>query len=198
MSWSGLRLAAAVLTFCSVAYPAAAQTKTRAANMHEAAMALVSVKSDRNLNDLRFGCAAGTARDFMARQKEAGNAYTTADLLCLAVLKEAAIKRPNTMHLYSDLQPARAFDEWNLIVAAAGKDRPEYLNVDAKTKSLSCELALDAGYIYGLRNRQQTIAPELSDADTLKSATDCYNGAAHVSPRAALTAGARIAQMHAK
>lgn len=188
----------ALLILSTVTAPLAAQTATDAKIMAEAPFKLVAIASDRNLNEMRFACAAGEAPNLEAKAKADGNMHADPHAVCLAVLKEAAIKRPNTMHLYSDLQPNRAFEEWQLIGAAAGKNLTKYVNVASKIKNLTCELALDAGYVYGIRNRQQSIAPEMSDADALKSADDCYNRKAQVGTRTALTAGARIAQMHAK
>lgn len=126
-----------------------------------------------------------------------GGSATLGDA-CLEVLKEAVVRRANSMHFYTAMQPGRAFDEWGEIIAAAGKSFSTYVNVAGTTKNLTCFLAIDAGYVYGARNLQQRIAPELSDAALVESAIDCYTAKAEVSSRTALTAGARIAQMHAK
>jgi hypothetical protein len=178
--------------------PVLAQTTSDAKFRAELPFILVESASDRNLNDLRFGCAAGKALELEARAKSAGRPHAAPDALCLAVLKEAAVKRSNRMYLYTEMQPGRAFEEWEEITAAAGKDRPDYINVEGIRKNLTCMLALDAGYVYGARNPQRAISPELTDAAVLKTASDCYLGASRIGSRAALTAGARIAQMHAK
>lgn len=189
-------LSALLLASLLSATPLSAQTDP--SKRQNVISSLVLSASDRILNEMRFACAAGKAGAIEARLATKWDAGADVVDNCLAVLREAALKRPNTMHLYSDLQPGRAFDEWGQIIAAAGKDLSTYINVDGATKNLSCALALDAGYIYGARNLQQSIAPELADAAILKSASDCYAGNAHVSSRAALTVGARIAQLHSR
>ena len=191
-----LRLAAVALACVACASPLFAQGTSDARFRAEAPFLLIAAFSDRMLNDMRFGCAAGKVPELEARQRKKGNPHAAPDALCLAVLKEAA-KRGNEGYLYSDLQPGKALDELRRIIRAASRNQPTYINVDGVTKNVSCELALDAGYVFG-RKQSQRFKPELSDDSLVVIARRCYATNDKPTPVEAFAAGVRIAQSDAK
>jgi hypothetical protein len=148
---------------------------------------------DMNL-DARIGCAAGDQPEILAELFD-GNEYEEIPphRYCHAVVREAA-NRENWGHLYTQLQPGKAIDEFNRIVDAAGKNLAQYENVEGVTKDLDCELAFDAGYVWFSLNRDSGKAvPDVSEDQINSFAAQCFDPKANVGSFTGLAVGARLA-----
>ena len=184
-------IACVLIAFFLGAGAVAAQT------IEDFAIKTLNIKSDKDLSAKRVGCAFGDTAQIFAKLATRGIASPKIADYCIAVIREAA-KRDRLHYLYYRMQFEKGPTEWQLILAAAGKNQSRYVNADGADKVLNCELAFDAGYKYGRARHDQKIAPELTDANIAVLARNCFRKDPSVTVQDGLTAGARIAQMHAK
>ncbi len=161
------------------------------------AIRTLGIKSDRNLGAKHVGCAFGDTPIIMRKfvQTYPRHAYTVPDVAeyCIAVLREAA-KRKRQGYVYSRMQPGKAVQEWSLIVRAAWAAQNRYFNAEGQAKILNCELAFDAGYVYGLRHPDKPMRLEQNESRAEETARLCFRNARAVSSKDAFVAGAELAQ----
>lgn len=148
---------------------------------------------DDLLSNARIACAFGDMPDIKAKAIARGDNPSAVLPYCHAVVREAT-SREKWGDLYAQMQGEKALDEFNLIVAASGKDQTQYENAAGVTKELPCELAFDAGYTWFSLNRHTGKAePTISDAQIDVGAAQCFDPATDVGSYTGLVAGARLA-----
>lgn len=150
--------------------------------------------SDDMLLDMRINCAAGEQPNILAGVVERNDLEAIpTHRYCHAVVREAA-NRENWAGLYTWMRGEKAVDEFNRIVAAAGKNLSRYENVEGVAKNLNCELGFDAGYTWFSLNRNSgKSVPEISEEQIDAFAAQCFNPAADVGSFTGLAVGARLA-----
>ncbi len=159
-------------------------------------VATIANRSDDRLNDSRIVCAFGELGTADARgQARYGNDPRDAATFCPAIIAEA-IKRGNEADLYTSMQSEHAALELQLIVVASAKGQDRYLNARGQETQLTCELAFDAGYIYGHTNPGTTILNNLTTTQINGQIAQCFDRGSDLPTSDAFWTGARLAQKH--
>lgn len=144
---------------------------------------------DIGLRNIRENCAEGKVPSLIPD-------YLPPERVCLTVIEEA-VSRGQQADLYSQIQPGKAGDEFNLIVAASGRNEPHYANVTGVKRELPCELAFDAGFVWALLNQQtEAVEPTIGDDQIRLGTTQCFDPDVNVGSYTGLVAGARISRRY--
>ncbi len=148
---------------------------------------------DLDINSARIACAFGDMPEIVAEAMARNGNPSPVHDYCHAVVREAA-NRERWGDLFTRMQGDKALTEYNLVVAAAGKNLKQYENAAGITKNLPCELAFDAGYSWFSLNRHSgQPEPTLSETQIDVGAAQCFDPAVDVGSYTGLVAGARLA-----
>ena len=132
----------------------------------------VRVSRDGYVTKVRYGCAAGAAPEEIEDDRRYGDDQPTPERLCEAAVEEAA-KRGILNDLYEQIGGDAALTRQRIFEAAA-QNVTRFTRPNGELSRLTCPLAFDAGYAFGVENPAQPVAEHVTDAQIAELQRDCY------------------------
>ena len=132
----------------------------------------VRVSRDGYVTKVRYGCASGAAPEVIEGGRRFGTEQPTPERLCEVAVEEAA-KRGILNDLYTEIGGDGAATRQRIFEAAA-QNVTRFNLPSGQLARLTCPLAFDAGYAYGVENPAQPVAEHVTDAQITEAQRDCY------------------------
>lgn len=130
----------------------------------------ISVFLGRFVNKYRYICSAGGAVEDIDDDRRIGNDQPTPERLCEVAVEEAA-KRGILNDLYEEIGGDAAATRQRIFEAAV-QNVTRFALPSGQPARLTCPLAFDAGYAYGVENSAQPVAKHVTDAQILEVQRD--------------------------
>ena len=136
----------------------------------------IRVSRDAYVNKARWTCIIGKASEDIQDDRRYGDDQPTPERLCEVAVEEAA-KRGILNDLYEQIGGDAAATRQRIFEAAAqnlGRFIRPAGPQTGEASGLTCPLAFDAGYAYGVENPAQAVAEHVTDAQIAEAQRDCY------------------------